>query len=145
MQPIWRGLVCGILLLNGCASESLPLTEGFHTELPPPHTIALIWGSHPTVVAAATTWLLQQGLRRGDGRGLLGCGFWLGLALQAHLTSLALLPGAIAFFCSYEGYTANVGAEGVGRSTAQAVVVTSVAILVLDAVIAILLAPYLQA
>ena len=62
MQPIWRGLVCGILLLNGCASVSLPLTEGFHTELPPPHTIALIWGSPPTVVTTATTWLLQQGL-----------------------------------------------------------------------------------
>lgn len=52
---------------------------------------------------------------------------------------------AIAFFCSYEGYTANVGAEGVGRSTAQAVVITSVAILILDAVTALLLAPYLQA
>lgn len=56
-----------------------------------------------------------------------------------------LFGGAIAFFCSYEGYTANVGAEGVGRSTAQAVVVTSVAILVLDALTALLLAPYLQA
>jgi phospholipid/cholesterol/gamma-HCH transport system permease protein len=52
---------------------------------------------------------------------------------------------AIAFFCSYEGYTADVGAEGVGRSTAQAVVITSVAILVLDALTALLLAPYLQA
>ena len=52
---------------------------------------------------------------------------------------------AIAFFCSYEGYTADVGAEGVGRSTAQAVVITSVAILVLDAIIALLLAPYVQA
>jgi phospholipid/cholesterol/gamma-HCH transport system permease protein len=56
-----------------------------------------------------------------------------------------IFGGAIAFFCSYEGYTANVGAEGVGRSTAQAVVITSVAILVLDALIAVLLAPYLQA
>jgi phospholipid/cholesterol/gamma-HCH transport system permease protein len=56
-----------------------------------------------------------------------------------------IFGGAIAFFCSYEGYTANVGAEGVGRSTAQAVVVTSVAILVFDALIALLLAPYLQA
>jgi phospholipid/cholesterol/gamma-HCH transport system permease protein len=56
-----------------------------------------------------------------------------------------IFGGAIAFFCSYEGYTANVGAEGVGRSTAQAVVITSVAILVLDALIAILLAPFLQA
>lgn len=52
---------------------------------------------------------------------------------------------AIAFFCSYEGYTADVGAEGVGRSTAQAVVITSVAILVLNAITALLLAPYLQA
>jgi phospholipid/cholesterol/gamma-HCH transport system permease protein len=52
---------------------------------------------------------------------------------------------AISFFCSYEGYTADVGAEGVGRSTAQAVVITSVAILVLDAITALLLAPYLQA
>lgn len=52
---------------------------------------------------------------------------------------------AISFFCSYEGYTADVGAEGVGRSTAQAVVITSVAILVLDALTALLLAPYLQA
>jgi phospholipid/cholesterol/gamma-HCH transport system permease protein len=51
---------------------------------------------------------------------------------------------AIAFLCSYEGYVADVGAEGVGRSTARAVVITSVAILVLDAVTASLLAPQLQ-
>src|SRR5205085_388728 len=56
-----------------------------------------------------------------------------------------IFGGAIAFSRSYEGYAANVGAEGVGRSTAQAVVVTSVAILVLDALTALLLAPYLQA
>jgi hypothetical protein len=61
MQPIWRGLACGILLLSGCVASS-PLTEGFHTDLPPRHTIALIWGSQPAVVAAATTWLLQRGL-----------------------------------------------------------------------------------
>lgn len=52
---------------------------------------------------------------------------------------------AISFFCSYEGYIAETGAEGVGRSTATAVVVASVAILVLDALTALLLAPYLQA
>jgi phospholipid/cholesterol/gamma-HCH transport system permease protein len=51
---------------------------------------------------------------------------------------------AISFFCSYEGYTADVGAEGVGRSTASAVVITSVAILILDALTAVMLAPYLQ-
>jgi len=56
-----------------------------------------------------------------------------------------IFGGAIAFFCSYEGYNTTAGAEGVGRSTAQAVVITSVAILVLDALTALLLAPYLQA
>jgi phospholipid/cholesterol/gamma-HCH transport system permease protein len=61
------------------------------------------------------------------------------------LIKATLFGLAISFFCSYEGYTADVGAEGVGRSTAQAVVITSVAILVLDALTALLLAPYLQA
>lgn len=61
------------------------------------------------------------------------------------LIKATLFGAAIAFFCSYEGFTTTAGAEGVGRSTAQAVVITSVAILVLDAVTALLLAPYLQA
>jgi phospholipid/cholesterol/gamma-HCH transport system permease protein len=60
------------------------------------------------------------------------------------LIKATLFGLAIAFFCSYEGYYANVGAEGVGRSTAQAVVITSVAILVLDVVTAVVLAQYLQ-
>jgi len=51
--------------------------------------------------------------------------------------------GAIAFVCSYEGYITEAGAEGVGRSTARAVVIASVSILVLDAVIAAALAPYI--
>ncbi len=51
---------------------------------------------------------------------------------------------AIAFLCSFEGYRTSAGAEGVGSSTAFAVVITSVAILVLDALTAMLLAPYLQ-
>lgn len=53
--------------------------------------------------------------------------------------------GAIAFVCSYEGYIARAGAEGVGRSTAIAVVIASVVILVLDAVVAALFAPFIQA
>lgn len=61
------------------------------------------------------------------------------------LIKATVFGAAISFFCSYEGYNANAGAEGVGRSTATAVVITSVAILVLDAVTALLLAPYLQA
>jgi phospholipid/cholesterol/gamma-HCH transport system permease protein len=55
-----------------------------------------------------------------------------------------LFGGAISFLCSYEGYVTAAGAEGVGRSTAKAVVITSVWILVLDALIASALAPYLQ-
>ena len=56
-----------------------------------------------------------------------------------------MFGGAIAFLCSYEGYVVTgSGAEGVGRSTAKAVVVASAAILILDALTAMLLAPYLQ-
>ena len=53
--------------------------------------------------------------------------------------------GAIAFVCSYEGYVTGAGAEGVGRSTARAVVFASVSILVLDALIAAALAQYIGA
>jgi len=53
--------------------------------------------------------------------------------------------GAIAFVCSYEGYVTEAGAEGVGRSTALAVVIGSVSILVLDAIVAAIFAPFIQA
>lgn len=53
--------------------------------------------------------------------------------------------GAIAFVCSYQGYIAKAGAEGVGKATATAVVITSVAILTLDAIVAAVLAPFIQA
>jgi phospholipid/cholesterol/gamma-HCH transport system permease protein len=53
--------------------------------------------------------------------------------------------GAISFVCSYEGYVTEAGAEGVGRSTALAVVIASVSILVLDAIVAAVLAPFIQA
>ena len=49
----------------------------------------------------------------------------------------------IAFICSYEGYITEAGAEGVGRSTAKAVVITSGTILALDALTAGVLAPLL--
>ena len=55
-----------------------------------------------------------------------------------------LFGTAIAFVCSYEGFVTEAGAEGVGRSTAKAVVITSVSILVLDTLTAAILAPYLQ-
>jgi phospholipid/cholesterol/gamma-HCH transport system permease protein len=53
--------------------------------------------------------------------------------------------GAIATVCSYQGYVAEAGAEGVGRSTAKAVVITSITILVLDGVIAAMFATLIQA
>lgn len=52
---------------------------------------------------------------------------------------------AISFVCSYQGYVTEAGAEGVGRSTATAVVIASVSILVLDAIVAAVLAPFIQA
>ena len=51
---------------------------------------------------------------------------------------------AIALVCSYEGYITEAGAEGVGKSTARAVVIASVTILVLDALTAVTLFPLLQ-
>lgn len=56
-----------------------------------------------------------------------------------------LFGAAISFVCSYEGYVTEAGAEGVGRSTALAVVIASVSILVLDALVAAVLAPFIQA
>ncbi len=60
------------------------------------------------------------------------------------LIKATLFGTAIAFLCTYEGYTTRGGAEGVGQSTAKAVVISSIAILILDAITAIFLAPYLQ-
>lgn len=61
------------------------------------------------------------------------------------LMKATLFGIAIALVCTYEGYITGAGAEGVGRSTARAVVITSVTILVLDALTAALFAPFLQA
>jgi len=61
------------------------------------------------------------------------------------LIKAAFFGGALAFICSYEGYVTGAGAEGVGRSTARAVVISSVAILILDGLIAAALAKYIAA
>ncbi len=53
------------------------------------------------------------------------------------LMKATLFGGAIAFFCSYEGFMTGTGAEGVGNATARAVVLTSVVILFLDVLIAL--------
>jgi len=61
------------------------------------------------------------------------------------LIKAAFFGTALAFICSYEGYVTGAGAEGVGRSTARAVVISSVAILILDGLIAAALAQYIGA
>ncbi len=60
------------------------------------------------------------------------------------LIKSTLFGAAIAYLCTFEGYVTKAGAEGVGKATAKAVVISSIWILVLDATTAILLAPYLQ-
>jgi phospholipid/cholesterol/gamma-HCH transport system permease protein len=60
------------------------------------------------------------------------------------LIKATLFGGAIALIGSYEGYTAEAGAEGVGSSTARTVVISSVIILFLDALTALYLAPLLK-
>ena len=60
------------------------------------------------------------------------------------LIKATLFGAAIAFIGSYEGYYAEAGAEGVGESTARTVVISSVVILVLDALTALYLAPQLK-
>jgi phospholipid/cholesterol/gamma-HCH transport system permease protein len=59
------------------------------------------------------------------------------------LLKATLFGLAIAVMGSYEGYITGSGAEGVGRSTSSAVVITSVVILVLDMITASALSPYL--
>jgi phospholipid/cholesterol/gamma-HCH transport system permease protein len=65
--------------------------------------------------------------------------------VQYSLIKATLFGAAIAVACTFEGYVTEAGAEGVGKSTAKAVVIASMWILVLDAITALLLAPYLQA
>jgi phospholipid/cholesterol/gamma-HCH transport system permease protein len=59
------------------------------------------------------------------------------------LLKATLFGLAISVMGSYEGYITGAGAEGVGRSTSSAVVITSVVILVLDMITASALSPYL--
>jgi len=67
-----------------------------------------------------------------------------GFQVFYSLLKATMFGMAIALVCSYEGYITEAGAEGVGRSTARAVVIGSVTILVLDALTATVLGPLLQ-
>jgi phospholipid/cholesterol/gamma-HCH transport system permease protein len=60
------------------------------------------------------------------------------------LIKATLFGAAISLIGTYEGYITEAGAEGVGRSTARTVVISSVMILLLDALTAVYLARYLK-
>jgi phospholipid/cholesterol/gamma-HCH transport system permease protein len=79
-------------------------------------------------------WHINEGLRLSFDTFQIGYG----------LIKSVLFGGAIAFLCAFEGYRTTAGAEGVGNATAKAVVIGCVAILVLDSVTAMMLAPFLQ-
>ena len=74
----------------------------------------------------------------GVARGVLWEGFIIGVVPRDLLLGLvkSLAFGfTIGWVCSYKGFYANRGAEGVGRATTEAVVTSSVLILVLDYII----------
>ncbi|WP_454063730.1 hypothetical protein [Candidatus Nitrospira salsa] len=48
-----------LLLMTGC---TLPITDGYHHELPNSKTQVIVWGNHPAVVETTTTWLQKHGL-----------------------------------------------------------------------------------
>ncbi|MCC6245322.1 MAG: ABC transporter permease [Gemmatimonadaceae bacterium] len=104
-----------------------------------------------TVIANATaifsawaTLILATDVRTSDFKEGLGLAFTEFQVIYSLIKAVTF-GGAIAFVCSYEGYVTEAGAEGVGRSTALAVVIASVSILVLDAIVAAIFAPFIQA
>ena len=74
----------------------------------------------------------------GVARGVLWEGFIIGVVpsdLLLGLVKSIAFGLTIGWVCSYKGFYASRGAEGVGRATTEAVVMSSVLILVLDYVI----------
>lgn len=105
---------------------------------------ALVIVANTTAIASAwATLVLATDVRTNDFADGLRMSFTY-FQVVYSLIKATLFGGAIAFVCSYEGYVARAGAEGVGKSTARAVVFASISILVLDAVVAAVLAPFIQ-
>ena len=50
-----------VCMLVACTT-TVPVTDGFHKTLPSAGTRTVVWGNHAAVTAAATTWILHQGL-----------------------------------------------------------------------------------
>ena len=51
------------LLLPGCASPILPVTNGSQSDLPDPGSTLVVWGQHKVAVGEAVTLLQTYGLR----------------------------------------------------------------------------------
>jgi phospholipid/cholesterol/gamma-HCH transport system permease protein len=101
--------------------------------------ILVVIANFTAIVAAWATLLFATPVTTTDYVAGLRLNFWP-FQVVYGLIKAFFFGGAIAFVCTYEGYVTGAGAEGVGRSTARAVVISSVAILVLDALIAAALA-----
>ncbi|MBL0939252.1 MAG: ABC transporter permease [Gemmatimonadaceae bacterium] len=96
------------------------------------------------IFSAWLTLILATDVRTSDFMGGLRLAF-TPFQVVYSLIKATSFGAAIAFVSSYEGYVTEAGAEGVGKSTAKAVVIASVSILVLDAIVAAVLAPFIQA
>ncbi|MDQ6888194.1 MAG: ABC transporter permease [Gemmatimonadota bacterium] len=100
-------------------------------------------GNTLAIVAGYFTAVLAAGIPSQDFTGGLHLSFAIFQVIYG-LIKATLFGGAIALVSSYEGYVTGAGAEGVGASTARAVVISSVVILMLDALTAFYLAAELQ-
>lgn len=118
----------------------VPRTIAGLTMLPLLTIVAIATG----IVFGGVTVLLATKVRLDDYTSGLRLTF-IPFQIYYALIKATLFGTGIALICSYEGYVAETGAEGVGRSTARAVVISSVVILLLDALTALYLAPKLAA
>jgi phospholipid/cholesterol/gamma-HCH transport system permease protein len=118
----------------------VPRTIAGLTMLPLLTIVAIATG----IVFGGVTVLLATKVRLDDYTSGLRLTF-IPFQIYYALIKATLFGTGIALICSYEGYVAETGAEGVGRSTARAVVISSVIILLLDALTALYLAPKLAA
>ena len=106
--------------------------------------VLVILANATAIVSAWLTLLLTTPVTSTDFVSGMKLGFTPFQVVYGLIKAVAF-GGAISLTCSYEGYVTGAGAEGVGRSTARAVVFSSVSVLVLDAVIAAMLSQFIQA
>jgi hypothetical protein len=60
VRTVTAQIVVGLLLLTGCSA--IPVTDGFHGQLPSPGTSTIVWGDDLAAIGTATTWLHKRGL-----------------------------------------------------------------------------------